>query len=284
MNLEAQCPACGSLKVALFKVEDSEHRARFVELSRDRYSSIMDDWNISLDIMRCLCCDHCWYREQPTFDALMLMYAAHIPSRVSSDEPSERALAEMSTLLKLVNCSKQPRLLDFGAGAGRWTRAAAKCGFDVVAYEPSLERAYGNRLPSDSFEMVTDLRSVEDGSFDAINIEQVLEHVQNPLETLLDLSRLCHADTVLRISVPNILRPQEGLRCWSNWPYDGHRVHTLSPFEHLHGFTPRSLRSVVMLAGFRPFYTAKMFLRRSAELIVPSTGQTLVYARLCNRS
>jgi hypothetical protein len=90
-----------------------------------------------------------------------------------------------------------------------------------------------------------------DGSqFDAINLEQVLEHVPDPLVTLDRIKPLCHARTVIRITVPNINRSAEGKRIWQEWPFNGRRMHIMAPFEHLHGFTPDSLSELVRRAQF----------------------------------
>jgi hypothetical protein len=69
---------------------------------------------------------------------------------------------------------------------------------------------------------------------------------------LESVGRLCQPHTVVRITVPNINRPAEGAALWRDWPFDGRRMHTMAPFEHLHGFTPRSVELLAVRAGFSP--------------------------------
>lgn len=244
------CPACGHTNVQSTVTGNAEVLARFHAFSKIKYGGLLDDWldDIELVILRCLACGHHWYRDQPSPEQLSLMYANGrrlLPGTVSR-EPTQKMLVEMRRLAKLTG-KEQPRLLDFGSGFGRWARAAARTGFRVHAYEPSVARGAES---VEEFTLVHDLSEIAGMRFDAINLEQVLEHVPEPLETLRIIRSFFTADTVLRVSVPNILRPPEGASVWNYWPYDGKRVHAMAPFEHLHGFTPDSLKALSRRAGF----------------------------------
>ncbi len=204
-----------------------------------------------------------------------------LPGAVSR-EPTQEMLAEMRRLAKLIG-KEQPRLLDFGSGFGRWARAAARAGFLVHAYEPSKARG---AEAVEEFTLVHELSEVAGKSFDAINLEQVLEHLPDPVEILQIIMAICSANTILRIRVPNILRPPEGTKVWEDWPYDGKRVHAMAPFEHLHGFTPASLRMVVARAGFMPLTTQNMAWRYPLESarrwlgrLIPRLDQTFLIVR-----
>lgn len=286
VRLVNRCPACESERYVRRVAIDDSSRKRYRNFSEIKYGGLLNGWMVELqpEIVVCSDCGHHWYLRQPSPEQLSLMYANGrrlLPGAVSR-EPTQEMLAEMRRLAKLIG-KEQPRLLDFGSGFGRWARAAAQAGFCVHAYEPSEARGAES---IEEFALVHDLSEIAGKSFDAINLEQVLEHVPDPVETLRIILAFCTAETVLRIRVPNILRPPEGAKVWVDWPYDGVRVHAMAPFEHLHGFTPSSLRKVVARAGFMPLAKPNMAWRYPLESArwwlgqwIPRLDQTFLIVR-----
>lgn len=247
------CPACGARAAKVVAELDDERRKRFLLYSQLKYSGLLTGWlsEIQPVVTRCEGCGHCWYKEQPDDHQLSQMYASGNrlrPEIPMTRDPSDRMLLEMKRLRSLTT-QHTPKFLDYGSGFGRWARAAVQAGFEVYAFEPSQARGAEEDMP---FTLVHELNSLRGKVFDVVNLEQVLEHVPNPLEVLNGIKAFCHMDTFVRITVPNILRCDEGANIWREWPFDVQRVHTMAPFEHLHGFTPGSLRSVVRRAGFEP--------------------------------
>ena len=97
--------------------------------------------------------------------------------------------------------------------------SAVEAGFEVIAFEPSETRgAESSEVP---FKYVCSLDEIAGQKFDAINLEQVLEHTTDPLETLKLVSLFCDRDSVVRITVPNIFRCHEREKIWDEWPFDG---------------------------------------------------------------
>jgi len=285
-----RCPACngshGSKLVAL----DTDRRQRFIEFDRLKYRGLMAGWIDACppEILRCSVCGHCWYRYQPSPEQLDCMYAAGVPLESGGGvyrEPTAFMLREMRRLCSLID-KPTPLLLDYGSGRGRWARAAARVGFRVHAYEPSETRGAES---VEEFTLVHDLAEIAGMRFDVINLEQVLEHVPDPMETLQIIMAFCAANTVLRIRVPNILRPPEGTKVWADWPYDGKRVHAMAPFEHLHGFTPSSLVNLISRAGYEHLplkniwrNNPNLLIRKLIGKLYPKAVQTMVLAKLIN--
>lgn len=249
-----QCPACDGREVRAVIEMDRVRCARFLEFSQRKYGGLMDAWpdRMEIAIDRCLACGHHWYRVQPSETELLAMYGAGRPL-VRKDgavdrSPTEFMCKEMRRLHALTG--RRGRLLDYGSGFGRWARAAVLEGYEVTAYEPAVARGEeSGELP---FTLVHDLVGLRGQHFDAINLEQVLEHVRDPFVVLQQVREICNPDSIVRLTVPNILRPPEGSDLWHTWPFDGKRVHTMAPFEHLHGFTIVSMICVAKRAGFRP--------------------------------
>jgi len=289
VRLVSCCPTCGSERYARLVAINDGNRDRYRRFSDVKYGGHLDDWIATLEpeIVVCGHCRHHWYLRQPSPVQLSLMYANGrrlLPGAVSR-EPTMEMLVEMRRFAKLAG-KNQPRLLDFGSGFGRWARAAAKAGFRVHAYEPSEARGSES---VEEFTLVHDLSEIAGMRFDAINLEQVLEHVPDPEETLRTITAFCTPNTVLRIRVPNILRPPEGSRVWADWPYDGKRVHAMAPFEHLHGFTRLSLVNLIKRAGYELLPLNKFWrsypnfaIRNLVGNVYTKVAQTMVLATLRN--
>jgi SAM-dependent methyltransferase len=181
------------------------------------------------------------------------MYAAAIPlgeDKPAATAPSGAMVDSMRRFARLVGTAdRRPRLLDFGSGAGRWSLAAAQAGFDVVAFEPNAGRV---AIDDPSIEQVYRWKDLGGRSFDAIQIEQVLEHLPDPHKVLRELRPMCRQGALIRISVPNVARDPDAGRLWETWPFNGHAPHVMAPYEHLHGYCTRSLDALIERTGLVP--------------------------------
>ena len=249
------CPICRSGSVVSAYRPDAAGHRRFLALSEIKYQRYMDGWQeeLSLEVRRCRRCGHHWHHTQPDQASLIGMYDASRPLKPGPKptEPSPRMLREMRVLRKAVlrRGAFDPKLLDYGSGGGRWSRAATRVGFAVCSYEPSRARAPINGVSGAAFRVVTALDDLTGERFDAVNLEQVLEHTQDPIGTLKSLRALCHEKTVLRITVPDAERVIRADDVWSAFPFDGKTMHIMSPYEHLQGFSPRSFALALREAG-----------------------------------
>lgn len=286
------CPACGDKDILEVVTLNEGNKARYLEYSKEKYANFLDSWIEQLDITidTCSVCGHHWYREQPDNAMLSEMYAKGRPllpqNNISIRAATPAMLWEMGRLKSVLNIMT-PSLLDYGSGFGRWARAAIAVGFKVTAYEPSEER--GLEKDDINFTLVHDIKLLKNSNYDAINLEQVLEHVLQPIELLKELHGYCSTNTLLRITVPNVLRCPEGSEIWSEWPYNGTRVHTMAPFEHLQGFTPKSLQTVAIRAGFIPASDLRVWFKYPKEMIrsyvgklFPKLGQTFLLLKINN--
>ncbi len=287
------CPICETRLTTQVANLNGAAKARYHDLSTRKYGGLIDTWaeGFDLGVLRCEACGHHVLSHQPEQDALFVMYAAGRP--LNDNAPPSRAPTpfmhkEMRRFRKLMPQAESPSLLDYGSGFGRWARAAVAEGFAVTAYEPSAPR--GQEDGPRDFELVHDLAALKDRRFAAINLEQVLEHVPDPVKTLTGLLPYCTPGAILRITTPNILRTPEGNALWAEWPFNGTRAHTMSPFEHLHGFTPASLALAASQAGFAPVATTQLGrtypmlqLRRFMARFCSSMGQTLLLVQAPER-
>ncbi len=128
---------------------------------------------------------------------------------------------------------RKGNVLDYGCGTGHFLAAAKSNGWQVTGVEPSARasaeaaRRVGQPIGNES------LGSFEQGSFDAITLWHVLEHVHLLNETLRELLALLKPDGVLIIAVPNVesLDAQHYRQDWA--AYDVPR--------HLYHFSPKTM-------------------------------------------
>lgn len=283
VRITENCPACDAQAKKVVAELGDESRERFLKYSNLKYDGLLTGWLSELEpvVMRCERCGHCWYQDQPSDHQLYLMYSSgnrvHPEIKMTRD-PSDRMLREMKKLKSLV-IQPEPSFLDYGSGFGRWARAAVQVGFEVHAFEPSQVRGAEEEAP---FSLVHDIDALCGKTFDVINLEQVLEHVSDPFEVLNGIHAFCHAKTLIRVTVPNILRCEEGRNIWREWPFNGRRVHIMAPFEHLHGFTPLSLNTLIKRADYKTLplqmllrHYPIMVIRNLFRRIYPPIGQTM---------
>jgi len=294
MSKDTLCPACNANNHAVAIQADAEGKLLLNKLSKEKYNCVLDEWveKNEVTILRCFQCGHHWYDRKPDESILFDMYDS-LALNNSCNKPNVNGARKhpnigniVKNLLQLVSNKKvpHPRLLDFGAGSGKWANEFVEQGFNVVAYEPSKVRS---GTSASGYEICNEFNSLEGREFDVINMEQVLEHVPDPAFVLEQLRKFCVKDTVVRISVPNISEESNNSNFWEGWPYANTKLHVMSPFEHLHGFTAKSLESLILQAGYKklsgfevwrthPIYS----IRDKVKFLLPQFGQTTLLIRL----
>ena len=91
-------------------------------------------------------------------------------------------------------------VLDFGAGWGFWLNYLKKNNFDVYAYEVSETRI--NFLRKNDIKVIPDLENINQ-KFDFIYSEETFEHISNPKETLINLSKILKEDGFMMLRFPS---------------------------------------------------------------------------------
>lgn len=140
------------------------------------------------------------------------------------------------------------RLLDIGSGPGFFLLNGKERGWRVKGIEPSLQAAAHSRGLGLDIEnaFFSEQTAPQLGSFDAINMSAVLEHIPNPSALLGLVHRQLNADGIVCIVVPNdfnpfqlVLRDHLGFKPW--WVAPPHHVNyfdfsSLSRLVEKHGF------------------------------------------------
>lgn len=288
MISKKKCPACDAENVHIIASLDQKRRKRYREFIELKYGKSLDSWInfIEVAVANCTICGHCWYKHHPNSIQLQQMYssARRLEKALIIDRP-KIIFRQVKKLYRLCDHSlTKPSFLDYGSGSGGWAEAAVLEGFNVSAFEPSLKRSG----VSASYELVSNLAQLKKNQkFDIINLEQVLEHISDPFLALSELRPYCKKNTILRVTVPNLLRNPDKSKVWETWPFDGKSVHFLAPFEHLHGFTPKSLDNLLSRANYKrinPVYELRYeplnYLRSLAANFVPIADSTTRFLKI----
>ena len=166
----------------------------------------------------------------------------------ASEEPVFRA--EFRRRLSTMRAAgARGRLLDVGAASGALLAEAHAAGFEVSGIEPAgamAEVARGRGLGPVVCATV-EAASLPPGSFDVVTCFDVIEHLVDPVAALRRLREWLVPAGLLALTVPDfggLWARGSGAR----WPF-------VTPKEHLHYFTRRTLARALRAAGFsRPTF------------------------------
>jgi len=136
-------------------------------------------------------------------------------------------------------------ILDIGAGTGLFLTKYKEKGWETIGVELSKEaceyakRVYGMTLINGDFLK----HSFPKNKFDLVTLNNSLEHIHSPKETLKKISSLLKDGGLLLITVPNF--NSIGSKIF------GKEWYALQPPTHLYHFTPESLTSLLNKTDFR---------------------------------
>lgn len=132
--------------------------------------------------------------------------------------------------------------LDFGCGLGGMLDELGTEAAWAAGLEPNLERAA--IVAAKGHNVVTSLDDVPDGSVNIITMFHVLEHLTNPVETLISCKRVLSQEGTLLIEVPHA---RDAL--FAQFDCDAFKRFTFWS-EHLVLHTRQSLEIILQTAGY----------------------------------
>ncbi len=141
------------------------------------------------------------------------------------------------------------QFFDFGMGWGKWCRMAKAFGCNIYGAEVSKARI--DYAKSQGIKVIS-WDDIPNHRFDFVNMEQVLEHIPEPFETLLYLKKSLKPEGLIKISVPNGSDIKNRLRVsdWAASKGSRNSLNAVSPLEHINCFDHGSLIKMADLAGF----------------------------------
>lgn len=142
------------------------------------------------------------------------------------------------------------RTLDFGMGWAEWALMAKALGCDSHGAELSLRRIdYARSIGI----TVVDTQDIPAYAFDFINVEQVLEHVAEPVTILRLLAAALVTGGMIRVSVPDGSTIEHRLAAmdWSAPRGSKRSLNPVAPLEHINCFRRSALLRAATEAGLR---------------------------------
>lgn len=140
------------------------------------------------------------------------------------------------------------RLLDIGSGPGYFLECGKKRGWDVVGFEPSSQAAQyaQNRGLNVINEMFTAGKVSQDGLFDAVSINFVLEHLRNPIGLLKEIEQVLTPGGLVLVVSPNDFNALQNI-LWHNYDY---KPWWVLPLHHINYFDFSSIKKLLSRAGY----------------------------------
>ena len=151
---------------------------------------------------------------------------------------------EQKAALVMRQTTSKGKLLDLGAGIGAFLHTMQQKGWEVTGIEPDAgARAQARQLYGLELQESQTLYTLPEGSFDAITLWHVLEHVHALHEYIIKLKELLKPGGKLVIAVPNYeaLDSDTYKLYWA--AYDVPR--------HLYHFSPKSMEALMSRHGLR---------------------------------
>ncbi|HMJ06003.1 MAG TPA: class I SAM-dependent methyltransferase [Chthoniobacterales bacterium] len=161
------------------------------------------------------------------------------------------------------------RILDFGCGFGQFLEMCRLFRLEAHGVDRSSARRSGAGV-----QIHAELEDVP-GTFDAITLFEVLEHLDDPMTTLLDLKTRLNPGGLMIVEVPDT----SGVSSFT----DRQSYYKIHPLDHINAFTPESLVGMMSRAGFRPLKKDFAFVTTSLKRVAKDVAKSALKQRTTQR-
>jgi 2-polyprenyl-3-methyl-5-hydroxy-6-metoxy-1,4-benzoquinol methylase len=217
------------------------------------------EWNIG----KCTRCSLIYLNPAPFFEATPefstiskgFQYTRYMHERISPEifaYESTQLLRQQREISRLTGqTSPAMRYLEVGCGSGASVRAAMDLGWEATGIDIDPE-LIGTGVEQHG----ADLRCTPllQGGFDAdrfdfIRLRDVIEHLPDPYESLLEIQRLLRPGGIALFVAPNDDALLNRLRL--RLGFKRSMIAWAEPPHHIHGFSPVTLQRILQRAGFK---------------------------------
>lgn len=231
-----RCVLCGSTDLALFhRVYDESFYRRNAAL----------DQNKPFEIVRCVACKMVFVKDY--LDPAHYGCGDVLDLIAPPPPPHIRHYYLKTAILNLIGKHHlPPKVLDVGCGFGQVIRLLSNEGVDCTGIEPSPNRVdkvsdSGVSIINKPFDQAIPLCGA---NFSIVLLDNVLEHIPHPKETLLSVKSLLAPNGFLIIVVPNLYDIRILSSSWRN-------RYRFTPVGHVNYFSRKTLMKMAGLAGFQ---------------------------------
>lgn len=252
------CPICQSGKRAiLFSMQhDSPGFVEFIRNERFYGKAYQDAYaqgparDLVYEIAECSYCGFFYLTEVLNDEGMGLLYNEWLDKeslreyyRTLPHIPYEERMVNL--LHKHFRKIPNPRLMDFGAGYGVFCGMAVKAGFKTFAFDLSTDK--NDFMDSMGVQIINSLGSYRK-FFNVIWVNQVFEHVADPLGILKGLVESLADDGLMYIAVPDCSGLKQVLAAKGLSP---DLFSLLSPHQHVNAFSNQTLKLLGSNAGLK---------------------------------
>lgn len=140
------------------------------------------------------------------------------------------------------------RLLDIGSGPGYFLECGKKRGWSVVGFEPSPQAAHYTQERGLHVinEMFTVEKAGQNGLFDAVSVNFVLEHLRDPIGFLKEIEQVLVPGGVVFVVSPNDFNTLQNI-LWCSYDY---KPWWVLPPHHINYFDFSSIKKLLSRAGY----------------------------------
>ncbi len=265
------CPICdfGDYRILCRLNQTDPVYRRFLEIEPTFRRSFWDDVARGLlndqlfEVVKCRACGLIFQTTILSDAGMSKLYSSWIDAEALAEYRAKTQLGLVAQghrgLLDLVgvygnSTARRLRLLDFGAGTGEFCRIAQSKGFDVCALELSNERK--KELSQRGIPVITPA-DLQPESFDAVFLNQVVEHLSRPREVLAFVHKILKSNGILWVAVPNC-RTVERLLKNHEFTTDTHKQVCI---QHVNCFINKTLRDLLNRSGFRIITDPRAYLK-----------------------
>lgn len=201
-----ECDLCGGSKFSfLFETRDLLHGVpgKFREVKCDNCGLIFVNPQPSMAELGKYYPSGKYYslkdKKSNFFDGLTLLFNSKETS------PFKKALFwPLKTITRSAEIVKNGRILDVGCGSGQFLVQAKKMGMKPSGVEPGgFDEKFAKSNKLNIYNGALKQAKFQNDYFDVITVNHALEHVNAPMETLVELKRILKPGGKLIIGVPN---------------------------------------------------------------------------------
>ncbi len=259
--LRNKCPVCSSTSSkSIFNRSFNEELIKeYMNVGYQGNADIRFLEDIKFEIVKCNRCNLSYQKYVLDEKRLNELYNKWIDPRLAQEWNEDGKIENKRTYTFILNFAKihlkkesaKIKILDYGAGFGDSLLLAKGMGFDTYAYEYSTERIHfleekGIKTIDDKNEML----------FDFIIVNQLLEHVTYPDETLKIIISKLNKNGLVYIAVPNCPRIEKKLEKIENIK-DAKKLQqylsdaSVAAFQHINFFTSYNLKLLFKEHGLK---------------------------------
>lgn len=216
---------------------------------------LLDTHEPKFTFVKCKHCGLIYQSPRPTQDEISSYY----PDRYDSYEISNLTKTKSWLAQKaydygqnkrshlITHYKASGRLLDVGCATGTFLthmrRHLENWQLNGVEISPHASEIARTQFNLDVFTGTLEEAHFTDQYFDVITLWEVLEHLYNPIETLIEVHRILKKDGIIVLRIPNGSSLDA---CLFKQYWEG-----LDPPRHLFVFTPTTMKGVLKEAGFK---------------------------------